>query len=342
MIITAGQSNDVVQAISVDDEGFAVHFETAGDAGQWSAVLETLEGITPFHQWNWLEWVAPTLNCHFVPFLVIDNAGAARGIAPMLLRRRALWQTANWVPFPYLGPIVPERFHEATFTALQRWAADQRIFNLQVSAHPSATTALDSEAFCAAHGLTVHRDDTYLLQLAGRDLDDVFAGLTRNTRQQLRQLERRGLELRESTTEEIAYLLPEIESETFERQGMHSPYNDELGMRLAHDPPALPIRITSAIYEGATVGVLATLGGNIAAGWLGGVLSRYRKTNANIALYWDSIAWAHGNGSEVLDMVGVPTPGIGAFKKQFGGVVHSYPVAQHSSRFYRSLVKFKS
>ena len=326
------------QAVSRSRIRRDVQLLRTSDPQEWTGLLARLDGATPFHSWEWLEWVAPLVNCRFLPLIVADGA-APVGVVPLLLKQRGPFQTANWVPFPYLGPLVPPALLGATLDALRHRARRERLVNLQIAVHPLALSAIDGCSTYDSFRFASHRDETYLIDLVGRDLEEIRGSLSRATRQKLNRLVKRGgIELRPSTAEEVSELLPQIESESLERQGLESAYTVELGVKLATRPPAIPLRITSAVLGGTTVGVAAALGGAITVGWIGGVLDRYRDTDANIALYWDAIAWAHASGSHHMDLVGVPTPGIGAFKKQFGGTLSLYPVGQRGSRIYRQMM----
>jgi hypothetical protein len=69
--------------------------------------------------------------------------------------------------------------------------------------------------------------------------------------------------------------------------------------------------------------------------WQGGVLPQHRSVGANALMYWDSIRWANERGIRVLDLVGLPDPGIELFKSQFGGERCTYPVLQRMAPGWR-------
>src|SRR4051812_45072851 len=91
----------------------------SNDRAEWISSAEGLPS-TFFHSWEWLSWVAPLVDCEFVP-LVVDRGSTTVGIAPILLRRRFGAYTANIVPFWFLGPIVPKDLLSETFALLKRW-----------------------------------------------------------------------------------------------------------------------------------------------------------------------------------------------------------------------------
>ena len=318
-----------------------VELREASGREEWTTVAGQQAGFTPFHAWDWLEWVAPLVHCRFLPLLVVDEGGVAVGAAPTLLKRRGPFHTANWVPFPYLGPLVPPDFLGATLGALRRLGRKERLTLLQIAAHPFALTPLDSRATYASYGIDLHLDQTYIVPLEGRDLAEIRRGLSRTAERKLRRASAEGVELRPSTPDEIASLLPQIEVSALARQGQGSAYSDELGDKLLSRPATIPLRIVSAVHEGATVGVLAALGGPISALWMGGILD-HKDTNANVALYWDAIVWAHASGSNFLDMVGIPNAGISAYKRQFGGVLYTYPVGRRHFPMYQHLQRLEA
>ena len=157
-----------------------VELREASGREEWTTVAGQQAGFTPFHAWDWLEWVAPLVHCRFLPLLVVDEGGVAVGAAPTLLKRRGPFHTANWVPFPYLGPLVPPDFLGATLGGLRRLGRKERLTLLQIAAHPFALTPLDSRATYASYGIDLHLDQTYIVPLEGRDLAEIRHGTQSN------------------------------------------------------------------------------------------------------------------------------------------------------------------
>lgn len=314
-----------------------VGLRPAGGRTEWAAGLAAAGPSTPFHEWGWLDWVAPLIGCRFLPLVVVSSSDTPVGVAPMLLKRRGPFQTANWVPFPYVGPLVPPGHLGPTLSAVRRWARRERIADLQLTAHPLTATSRECGDAFAVHGFDPQPDATYIVALGGRDLDEIHGAMERMARTHLRKAQEAGVTTRPSSDREVAELLPRIHADALGRQGLQSPYSPSLGDVLAARPPAVPLRITSAVLDGTTIGVLATLGGPITVGWMGGVMRQHQKTNAAVALYWDAISWAHGIGSNHIDLVGVPTPGIAKFKKQFGGHLYAYLTGHRSLPLYTRL-----
>jgi lipid II:glycine glycyltransferase (peptidoglycan interpeptide bridge formation enzyme) len=104
------------------------------------------------------------------------------------------------------------------------------------------------------------------------------------------------------------------------------------------DSLQLKVRVAVASIDGNPVGCLSSLiYERYAAMWEGGLFPEFRATNANAALYWDSMRWVCREGATTYDLVGIPDAGIGEFKRQFGGDLSSYVVASRCGLAWRTL-----
>ncbi len=291
-------------------------------------------GATAFHGWEWLTWVAPLLGCRFVP-LVVRQGASVIGLAPMLTRRRLGFFTANVVPF-HLGPVVAPEHLEETSTLIRRWARRNRVLSLELATHPTGSGPVD--AFARA-GLTESPEETYLIDLNGRRIDVVWKSLGSDARGAVRRSVTRGVTVRTSTPDELRNLLPTIQDDVHDIQAS---YAARVGARLAEGEPPFPVRCATALIEDRPVGMSIAVGGANAAGWLGGVLREEQQTQANAALIWDAVEWAHAQGYDWLDMLGAPNAGIAAYKRKFKPQVLSHSVATWVAPGVAAAVKVKS
>lgn len=272
--------------------------------------LNAFAGATPHHTWAFLSWIAPLAGYRFVPLLVTQGDDVV-GVAPLLVQQHVVYGSANFVPFQYLGPLVPPDLLLETAALLRRWAPRHGIANLKLSFHPLAAVPADGASGARMEELA---DLTYLLDLQHPSTDCLFERLGQDARGAVRRSARNGVSVREARPEELVEVLPALDAESY---GVARPFVRRLGEALADRPGPVPMRCATAVVEGEVVGMSITLGGRIAIGWLGAVFRRHQRTAATNALYWDAMVWAHGQGAHWLDMLGAPSPGIAAFKMRF-------------------------
>jgi hypothetical protein len=261
----------------------------------------------------------------FVP-MVVAGKSADVGVAPLLVRRRGPLALLNWVPFPYLGPLVPPEALGGTLDAVHRWAAPRGVLRHQQSFAPSADVDEDT---LVDRGYTVQNDSTYVVPMR-RSREQQWAALDSRCRNGVRKAH--GLGVRIEDAPDTTALGEAVEA-VFAARGLRSGYRHQFPPSLERlRALSLTVHATVAIHEGRTVGGLVTFEHEGRAFvWLGGVRPDCRSTYANTLLYWDAIEWARGLGAAELDLVGLPDEGIARFKRQFGGELRSYPVARRIS-----------
>lgn len=284
-----------------------------GDRQEWAA-HEGDPGATPFHSWDWLAWIAPVVECRFVP-LMVRRGSTSVGLAPLLLRRHYLGYTANLVPFPVLGPVVPSTLLQETAALVRRWAIRHRVGRLQLTVYP---TPEETAGALSGAGFEEQPVETFLVDLQRPTLQETFDSFNKDVRNALRRSTKNGVTIRDSTPQDLRVTLPRIHREVL---GELTPYTSVIGAGLAATPPPLPVFCRTAVVDGQPVGAAVCVGGTIAMGWLVGVFPEARGTEASSALIWDAITWAQEAGSAWLDMGTAPTPGNAAFKRKFRPVV---------------------
>lgn len=294
---------------------------------RWSAAcLASGQPATTFHTWAWLQTCAAMSKSTLIAG-VLTRDGVDVGVLPLLVRRRGPFATVNCVPFPYWGPLMSQQdFGEC----LQLIVAQvRRLGAIRTILQFPPGHAVDEDA-AAAHGFTVTREGTYVIDTAA-DQDTLRARLTSECRRRIRLAERNGIEV---TTEVPAGALDEFERKVFTERGLKSGYVGGLSKQLrALTDAGLRGHLVAAVQDGIVLGVSVTLASDTqAVGWMGGVLPEHRNSHAGYALYWDAICWSQEIGARQLDMVGVPNEGIGKFKKQFGGTLEFCATLQYDTR----------
>ena len=304
-----------------------VELEETRDPERWMAAAQAAGStVTPFHSYGWLDLAARMTRTRFTA-LVTRVDGADVGVVPWLSRARGPVVTVNWLPFPYVGPLVAPEHLSGVLRALRRLARRRRAVVSQFAFSPLAAVRRDD---VEGHGFAVAQDGTYVVDTS-QDVPRLWAGLEGRARTKIRKAERAGVVL--SGADHPEEILGRVVHEAFSARGMSTGYPGDFPPR-ASDLARSGLMVHWAVARRGDddVGALVTLGlGTAGQVWQGGVLPRYRSTHANTLLYWDSIRWASENGLRTLDLVGLPDEGIERFKSQFGGVRRTYPVLRRSA-----------
>ena len=297
---------------------------TSADPRRWLAACQASgQPVTPFHTYRWLSLAAQLTKTHFVP-VVVTHDGVDVGVAPLLLRRRGPLSLANWAPFPYLGPLVPQELLADSLLALNRRGLLHGVVRQQQCFPPGAS--LDPAALTAT-GFSVDHDETFVVDTS-RPVQDLWLGLESRCRRQVRKAERRVVlsEARDGTG------LRAVVEAAFSARGLGSGYFGAFPGPKEFAGSELRFRHVVATAGGHLLGSLVTFAyGDRALLWQGGVLPEARSSNANVLMHWDAIRWAHETGARSIDLVGIPDDGIRQFKSQFGGTLASYVVARREA-----------
>ncbi len=306
--------------------GPGVELAETRDPERWAAAAHASGStVTPFHSYGWLDLAARMTRTRFTALIACVD-GADVGVVPWLSRTRGPVMTVNWLPFPYVGPLIPPEHLSGVLRALRMLARRRRAVVAQFGFSPLAAVGRDD---LEGHGFAVAQDGTYVVDTS-QDVSRLWAGLEGRARTKVRRAERAGVVL--ATADDPGEILARVVREAFSARGMSSGYTGDFPPR-ASDLARCGLRVRWAVARRGDddVGALVTLGlGTAGQVWQGGVLPQHRSTHANTLLHWDSIRWASENGLHTLDLVGLPDEGIERFKSQFGGVRQTYPVLQRS------------
>lgn len=303
-----------------------------GDPLRWARASSVSgQPVTAFHSFEWLRLAAAMTGTRFVP-LVVTLGAEDIGIAPLLLRRRALLSLANWVPFPYLGPLVPAAHLSGCLDALRRREIRYGVIRQQQSFPVGATVPLD---VLTERRFSVQNDTTIVVDTCLTE-EELWAALEGRCRTAIRKAEQLGVTVQEAADTTTLGAVVEL---VFAARGLRSGYEEAFPPGLQTlDGLAAEVHSTVAICGGEEVGALVSLVHDRAGLiWQGGVLPAARATHANVMLYWDAIRWAHSAGAVSVDLVGLPDDGIRRFKSQFGGSLREYVVARRSSWLARGI-----
>jgi hypothetical protein len=230
----------------------------------------------------------------------------------------------NALPFPYAGPLVPPELTAAVLRALRGRIRRERVVRQEFGLAPTSGAGPED---LAGSGFRIRTDQTYLIDVSG-GRDEVWTALSSSARKSIRKTERDGVRIVPAARN--SDILKRVVESAYGARGADSGYFfDPLPDLLDLSDADFRVNWTVAEQNGVELGsLIAVSWGDMAFLWLGGVLPEHRVTRANVSLYWQSIEWAIDQGVRTVDLVGVPDAGIGRFKSQFGGTLHSYPRLQ--------------
>ncbi|MDH4208378.1 MAG: peptidoglycan bridge formation glycyltransferase FemA/FemB family protein, partial [Anaerolineae bacterium] len=174
------------------------------------------------------------------------------------------------------------------------------------------------------------------------DVEEILARMKRNTRQNIRRGEKRGIQVREGQESDLS-AFHRLYAATNERYGTR-PYSEQYFAEMWQilEPHGL-LRLFLATYDTEPVSALLTIpfGDTVVAsklGWSG----LHGDARPNDVLFWEAIKWAKAKGYRVFDFEGIHVEGAKAllegrplpeelhetptrFKLSFGGKVVLYP-----------------
>ena len=300
----------------------------ASSAAEWDQAATAAPGATVFHSYEFLQAVAPSLGCRFVPLLVIHR-GRQAGAAPLLIKRLGPFSTINWVPFPYLGPLVPEPLVPATLRALRAEARRRRAVNHQ-------------QSFCqaiadpGADGFAARVERTFVVPLTGRTDEDLLAAMHNGHRWQIRRARRAGIEVRPAQPGDFR-LMDTWLGQMYEDRGMRNGNPPGTARRVFEGLRAGSCSFSHAALAGErTVAVHLTLADSRQAlGWQIAVDPAFRAERPQALLVWRALQHARDLGIAEFDMVGAPSDGIATYKRRFGARERSYTVLQRQAGVHR-------
>lgn len=295
---------------------------------EWANFLAAFPGATSHHCYDFLESVAAPLRCKFIPSRVVSGDRPI-GIAPLLVKQLGPFSTINWVPFPYLGPLVPPEFIPATLSALRLEARRRRALNHQQSFSYAVTD-------CGADGFTSTTDRTFVIPLSGRSDEDLLAAMHTNRRRGIRYAQRLGLEVGPAKTGDFP-LMDAWLSQVYTAQGLSSPYPAGAYEQLFHTfRNTSGWEFTASRLDGQARAVLITLSTNRCAfSWQYAADPSNRSMNAQDLLIWHAMVRARDAGAIEFDLVGSPNNGVAEYKRRFGALERNYTVLQRQTRSHR-------
>ena len=295
-------------------------------------------GGTGFHRWFFLQALSEAIGLRLRAFAV--DAGRDRlGVVPVLLRRRGVVSTANYLPVPHVGPLPSHAaLRDGRVSDLLR-AIDpvlrrERVVVTRWNFGPGVPVSAGQFAW---GGFQSSVAENFVLP-AATSLDDYLKGLEPKQRAAIRRCESRGLRAEPSTREEIMEWFPSRVSEPYLRQGTAPDYPLAAARVLAERLATHPRMLWRTVRNDEKVLAVnsCVVGEERLWGWiLAG--ERVPGPSPHVAAYWDAIRWSRDRGL-ACDFGGAPTSGIRDFKLQMGGQAERCVSAERvRPRAYRRL-----
>jgi CelD/BcsL family acetyltransferase involved in cellulose biosynthesis len=325
---TDGGHPPAAGAGSAHQQGGVELAPVAGPA-DWEASCAAFAEATAFHRYDFLAAVAPAVRCRFVP-LQVWHRGQAVGVAPLLVKRLGPFCTINWVPFPYLGPLVPATLLPDTLSALRAEARRRRAVGHQQSFSRLVPSRSDS-------GFGFATDRSFVTSLSNRSEEDLLAAMDNKRRQAIRRAQRLGYEVGPARRRDFGQVDAWI-AEVYAAQGMRDSYRaGTLERVFAELGDTAGSAFHAARLGGQTVGMAAILAtARRAFFWQVAIDPSHRPEHPQELLTWHALRWARDAGLDEFDLVGAPTEGIATYKRRFGAVERHYTVLSRQAAARRA------
>ena len=291
------------------------------DAGLWDRLVVDHPRHTQFHTWAWLQLTERLLSSRAEHLLVVV-AGAPVGVVPVV--RDGHRFMAHGLPFPYLGPLVPDDLLAATVRAFRVWQLRHGVAFAVFDLPPG----VDGQHALVSAGASARPTSTVIVDLPA-DEAALLDGYSAMRRRSLRKAERAGVRVLPSAPGELTALLDDVLDQAYEAHGISSPYPTGSGalieewMKGRDDVVALTAFVGD---EPAGVHVVLT-GGPLSLSWLVACDRRFRDVGPNAALYHGALVESVRRGFAQMDLVGRVDDGVARFKTSFGGVEVPYVAA---------------
>ena len=217
------------------------------------------------------------------------------------------------MPFPFLGPLVPD---EVLPQALRAWHRRQWRHGPPLARFDVGPRLADRwQRPLLDAGCEVRQLDTVVIDLAHGSATDLQAAYPQSPQVPETRCRGRGGGTPIGSGE-VSELLPRLLVEAYEARGSHSPYPNHTG-RLVEEwlhGRQDAVALTAEVH-GEPAGTLVVLGGHSTAlAWVGGCFRRFRDLSANVLLYHASYLWSLEQGCSRIDLCASVDEGVLRFK----------------------------
>ena len=286
---------------------------------EYEAAISQCVRVTGFHHWFFLSAMANALDLKFRAF-VVESGGEQLGVVPMLSLRRGPVSAVNVLPIGYIGPLINGDALRAGRVA-ELVASVNPVLRRQLAVvtrwgfSPGLNVTAEQ---LAPLGFEVSEWDDYVIP-ATRSLDDCLKAMTRKRRNSIKHNESLGLDVTDSSVEEITGWFPKQIVDVYGRLGSLSPYSLSAAQRLTEAMATHPRMLwrTAKQADGKVVGMTGSIVTDDRLWcWLL-VGDRAPGMSPQTICYWDLIKWCVSAGL-TSHFGGAPNEGIKKFKVSIG------------------------
>jgi len=300
---------------------------------QWQDLIGKFPQVSFFHTPEWLQVLKMGFpHVKIKLYVILNKQDKIIGLLPIEFTRKGPFRLAGsplpGLFTPYQGPLLLSdtgtEVEKVAMSAIKILKPSYFTFSLPPNKHSKMLTGGDSGNW--------ENKKTIIVDLTVGE-ENLWKGLRKRTRNQVRQAERRGVEICEAKSlDEWLVEYYAMHEAVYSRQGIKPPASRAFYQALwkvLREKGYL--RIILAKYREKTIaGAVRIIYEDTIYALDAASLREYRKLQAHTALHWHSISWAASEGLRVYDMVGANIPSIAHFKRGFGGREAEYPYFQMS------------
>ena len=293
---------------------------------EWIRLVNGHPMATLFHTKEWLEilkegfpWIKVKL------YALIDKHGKPLGVVPVEFTRKLTFLLAGsplpGLFTPYQGPLFLNSSDINTDELPARIARMLKPHFLTIAIPPDRTVC---SAGLVPPGWSIQK--TILVNLE-KGVDQLWKSLKGETRNQVRQAQRRGVEIYEpNSLEQWLRDYWEMHKVVYSRQKMKPPGSPEFYEALwKHLYSNDQLKVVLAKHQGKTIaGGIFPIYRDTIYFLDGASLREYGPLRGNNLIQWHILCWASTVGLRIYDMVGANIPSIAHFKRGFGGTETGY------------------
>jgi len=297
----------------------------------WAERINGYPGVNFFHTCEWLKILEEGFpNIKIKLYSVLDEQNRTIGLLPVEYAQRGPFKLGGsplpGLFTPYQGPLLLESSDTVLKEVPGLAAETLKTHYFALSFPPDRR----SETLLSEGSSNWEPKKTFLLDVT-LGAEQLWKNLKAETRNQVRQAERHGVEIYEPKA---------LDDWLTDYYAMHETVYSRQRMKAPAKPVVYRALWRSLHSEGQLKVILAKHKGKTIAGGIfpvykdtiyfldGASFREQQKLRGNNLIQWHIISWAASEGLRVYDMVGANIPSIAHFKSGFGGAEVEYPYFQ--------------
>jgi hypothetical protein len=283
------------------------------DARLWDKVVESSPFGTIFHTWRCLKIIEKYSKTELYP-LIVERDSVPIGCVPLFYQKK-LWMKLLFSPPPHaalqrLGPLLPD---DEGPRGCRKYRKESDTIEFQKKVHEFIVSAIKPDYLtlsCAYlqdsrcyiwNGYDVRPTYNYIFRLDD-ELDKIWSGIKRNTRQDIQRAQKRGLSFREGGKEDMLSIYDLLlERYAQQKKTVREPKEYLLEMYEAFHPDNLRVFVVE--HKGNVItGSIDVYYDHRVISWIGNPKA---VEHANDLLTWECLRWSHDHGFRYYQIMGV-------------------------------------